>query len=127
MENNKYAEAKQPSVARDRRSPDGAYGFSFSIALGLVLFIAGLVISLTVSGGSGVGLLFGLPLLMAGVVVPLFMMRNMFTGSEVIAPCPYCGASIKTTDATIKMNCPECRKRIAVRDAKFVRDEVTQG
>ena len=46
--------------ASSGRTFDSAYGFSFSIAVGLVLFIAGLVISLTLSDGTSIGLIFGI-------------------------------------------------------------------
>src|SRR5262252_7312756 len=85
---------------------DGAYGFSFSIAVGLALFIAGLVISLTLSDGKTIGLIFGIPLLVAGLVIPVFMMRDLFKSSEINAPCPACSAPIKTSDATIQLTCP---------------------
>src|SRR5439155_10115327 len=55
------------------RTFDSAYGFSFSIAVGLALFIAGLVISLTLGEGTSIGLIFGIPLLVAGLVIPVFM------------------------------------------------------
>ena len=61
-----------PEDTTERLKPaktfDSAYGFSFSIAVGLILFIAGLVISLTLSDGTKIGLIFGIPLLIAGLV-----------------------------------------------------------
>ena len=48
------------------RTFDSAYSFSFSVGIGLVLFIAGLVISLTLGQGATIGLIFGIPLLIAG-------------------------------------------------------------
>ncbi len=51
---------KQTEDLKARRTFDSAYGFSFSIAVGLLLFIAGLVISLTVGEGT-TGLIFGIP------------------------------------------------------------------
>ncbi len=44
-----------------RRTFDSAYGFSFAIAIGLALFIAGLVVTLTVGEGTSTGLIFGVP------------------------------------------------------------------
>ena len=121
MENKNYTEAKRPeSAGAGGRTLDGAYGFSFSIAVGLLLFIAGLVISIALGMGSGVGLVFGLPLLIAGLVVPLVMMRDVFSANEIKGDCPYCGSEIKTTDATIKLNCPDCKKTISVKDGTFV-------
>jgi len=109
-----------PPAGKAGRKFDSAYGFSFSIALGLILFIAGLIISLTLSGGNGLGLIFGIPLLVLGLVLPLFMMRGVLKGSEVSGDCPYCSTPIKTSDATIRLNCPACNRVIAVRDEKLV-------
>ena len=109
-------EADRPDAAKSGRTFDSAYSFSFSIALGLVLFIAGLVISLTLGQGATIGLIFGVPLLIAGLVLPVFMMRDLFHHNEVNGSCPFCGAPIKTSDATIRLNCPSCRRLIEVRE-----------
>jgi fatty acid desaturase len=111
--------AKEPANAKPGRTLDSAYTFSFAIAIGLILFIAGLVISLTLGGGSSIGLIFGIPLLLAGLVVPLIMMRQFFTQNEVSGPCPYCSAPIKTSDATIRLECPNCHGVVGVRDEKL--------
>ena len=102
------------------RTFDGAYGFSFSIAVGLVLFIAGLIISLTLGEGTSIGLIFGIPLLVAGLIIPLLMMRDLFKTNEIKAPCPGCGASIRTSDATLQLRCTNCQKVINVREGQFV-------
>ncbi|HVS81043.1 MAG TPA: hypothetical protein VHE60_04855 [Pyrinomonadaceae bacterium] len=104
---------------KPRRTFDSAYGFSFSIAVGLVLFIAGLVISLTLGGGTSTGLIFGIPLLVAGLIIPVFMMRGLFKTNEIKAPCPNCGETIKTSDATLHLRCPSCQKVINVREEKL--------
>lgn len=109
-------ETDRSNVAKSGRTFDSAYSFSFSIALGLVLFIAGLVISLTLGQGATIGLIFGIPLLIAGLVLPVFMMRDLFHHNEVNGACPFCGAPIKTSDATIRLNCPSCRRIIEVRE-----------
>jgi hypothetical protein len=109
-------DANRPDAAKSGRTFDSAYSFSFSVAIGLVLFIAGLVISLTLGQGATIGLIFGIPLLIAGLVLPVFMMRNLFQHHEVNGACPYCGAPIKTSDATIRLNCPSCRRLIEVKE-----------
>ena len=109
-------DANRPDVTKSGRTFDSAYSFSFSIALGLVLFIAGLVISLTLGQGATIGLIFGIPLLIAGLVLPVFMMRDLFHHNEVNGSCPFCGAAIKTSDATIRLHCPSCRRLIEVRE-----------
>jgi hypothetical protein len=110
---------EEPASAKPAKSFDSAYSFSFAITLGLVLFIAGLVISLTLGEGTILGMVFGIPLLLAGLALPLFMMRDQFKLSDVTAPCPHCGESIKTTDATIRLECPTCHGMIVVRDMKL--------
>ena|SRR5437660_3802865 len=105
--------------AKPGRTFDSAYGFSFSIAVGLILFIAGLVISLTLGQGTNIGLIFGIPLLVAGLIIPIFMMRDLFKTNEVTAPCPNCGATIRTSDATLQLKCTNCQRVINVRDGQF--------
>ena len=97
---------------------DSAYGFSFSIALGLILFIAGLVVILALGDDNSpaTSLVFGLPLLIGGLIVPLFMMRGVFKQNEIKEPCPYCGTALKTTDHTLRLECPSCHHLVAVQD-----------
>lgn len=112
-------ETKGPEGAKGR-SFDSAFGFSFAIAIGLVLFIAGLVISLTLGEGTSIGLIFGIPLLLAGLILPFLMMRDTFTQNEVRGVCPYCSTPIKTSDATIRLRCPACQREVAVKDMKLL-------
>ena len=100
---------------------DSAYGFSFAITIGLVLFIAGLVISLTLGQGNTIGLVFGIPLLLAGLIVPLLMMRGQFGQSEITGACPYCGADIKTSDSAIGLECPSCNQLVVIKDRELAR------
>lgn len=116
-------DANRPETVKSQRTFDSAYSFSFSIAVGLVLFIAGLVISLTLGQSATIGLVFGIPLLLAGLILPVIMMRDLFHHNVVSGDCPYCGAAIKTSDATIRLNCPACKRLIEVRDASLVRGE----
>jgi predicted RNA-binding Zn-ribbon protein involved in translation (DUF1610 family) len=111
--------ANEPLKEKSGKSFDSAYGFSFAIAIGLLLFIAGLVISLTLGEGTSIGLIFGIPLLVAGLLLPLFMMRGQFKQVDVEGVCPYCGITIKTSDATIRLECPSCQRLIIVRDLKM--------
>jgi hypothetical protein len=116
-------DADRPATAKSGRTFDSAYSFSFAIGLGLLLFIAGLVISLTIGQSAGIGLIFGIPLLIAGLILPLFMMRDLFHHNEVDGDCPFCGVPIKTSDATIRLNCPTCKHLIEVREATLQRGE----
>ena len=116
----------RPEVAKPGRTFDSAYSFSFSITVGLVLFLAGLVISLTFGQSATIGLIFGIPLLLAGLILPVFMMRDIFHRNELDSVCPYCGAPIKTSDATIRLNCPACKRLIEVREMALHRSETGQ-
>ena len=109
-------DANRPDVAKSGRTFDSAYSFSFSVGIGLVLFIAGLVNNLTLGQGATNSLIFGIPLLIAGLVLPVFLMRDLFQHNIVDGACPYCGAPIKTSDATIRLNCPSCKRLIEVRE-----------
>jgi hypothetical protein len=112
-------EGKRPEGLKTGRTFDSAYSFSFSIAVGLILFIAGLVISLTLGEGTSIGLIFGIPLLIAGLILPLVMLRDLFKQNEVSGTCPYCSEPIKTSDAMISLQCPACKRLIVVRDMKL--------
>jgi hypothetical protein len=116
----------RPEVAKPGRTFDSAYSFSFSITVGLVLFLAGLVISLTFGQSATIGLIFGIPLLLAGLILPVFMMRDLFHHNELDSVCPYCSAPIKTSDATIRLNCPACKRLIEVREMSLHRSETGQ-
>ncbi len=116
-------ETKETENERSGRGFDSAYGFSFAIGIGLILFIAGLVISLTLGEGTSIGLIFGIPLLVAGIILPLFMMRDLFKQNEVSGVCPYCSTPIRTSDATIRLRCPACKREVEVRDMKLYRAE----
>lgn len=112
-------ENDRSSASKPTRTFDSAYSFSFSIALGLALFIAGLVISLTLGQGTTIGLFFGIPLLVAGLVLPVIMMRDLFKTNEIKGECPYCGSGITTADSTIRLQCPNCKNLVAVKQARL--------
>ena len=116
-------DANSPESGKTPRTFDSAYSFSFSIAVGLILFIGGLVISLTLGQSATIGLVFGIPLLLAGLILPVIMMRDLFHQNVVTGDCPYCGAAIKTSDATIRLNCPACKRLIEVKDSSLLRGE----
>jgi len=119
--------SEEPTAQKRGRSFDSAYIFSFAIALGLILFIAGLIISLTLGNGTSIGLIFGVPLLLAGLILPVFMMRDLFKQNEVSGPCPYCSAPVRTSDATLSLMCPNCKNVVMVRDMKLYQAENSTG
>ena len=105
-------EMKRHAAITGGRTMDGAYGFSLSIGIGLILFIAGLVVAIVFGDDNNVGLLFGIPMIIAGVVLPLFMMRDHFVSHDLIAPCPACGQTIKASHHKLQLDCPACGKTV---------------
>src|SRR3979411_3340235 len=110
---------KQIENAGSRRAFDSSFGFSFSIAIGLLLFIAGLIISLTLGGAGSIGLIFGIPLLMAGLIIPLFMMRDLFKTRDIQTPSTKGVQTTKTSDATLQLRCHGFQKVFELREEKL--------
>jgi len=46
-------------------------------------------------------------------------MRDLFVTAEVKEPCPNCGATIRTSDATLQLRCEACQKVINVRERRL--------
>ena len=47
------------------------------------------------------------------------MMRGGLKHNLINDACPYCSTSIKTSDATIRLNCPNCNGKIVVREGRL--------
>ena len=43
--------------------------------------------------------------------------------NDVAGPCPYCGVPTKTSDATLRLECPACHRVVGVRDMKLYKVE----
>jgi predicted RNA-binding Zn-ribbon protein involved in translation (DUF1610 family) len=112
-------DAKRSVAIKGGRTMDGAFGFSLSIGLGLILFISGLVISIAFSDESSIGLLFGIPMIIAGVILPLFMMRDTFANHDVVSPCPACGSKVNVAENMMQFDCPECGSTLRVRGGQL--------
>ncbi len=77
-------------------------------ATGFILIVIGIMVSLT-----GVGLMIGIPLILAGVAYPL-VARSLIRGQ-----CPYCDRKVSTINTKPGINCPGCGKYIVIRDKKY--------
>lgn len=93
----------------------------FSIALGLLLILGGLFIILFFGEQPGPVPVFGVPLIIGGLLAPHLAMRIFLTRDEISGPCPYCWSPVKTSVSGIELNCPDCHQRIAVRDMRLSR------
>lgn len=77
-------------------------------AIGFILVVIGIMVSLT-----GVGLIIGIPLILAGFGYPLIA-RSLIRGQ-----CPYCGRNMSAINKKPGINCSGCGKYIVIRDKKY--------
>lgn len=99
----------------DANKPKGEtrpVGWLTGTAAGFMLMVIGVLVSFT-----GIGLIIGLPLILAGIAYP-FIARHIIRG-----PCPYCGMMFSTLDSKPRIKCRACGKHIVIRDKKFFRTE----
>jgi hypothetical protein len=114
---------KDTGASRIGRTPQEVHFILFSVALGLLLILGGLLIILFSSEAAGSGRVFSVPLIIGGLFAPHIAIRLLGTRDEVSGPCPYCWSPVKTSDSALKLNCPNCHQRIAVRDRRLYRTE----
>ncbi|MEN6508907.1 MAG: hypothetical protein ABFD63_09040 [Smithella sp.] len=77
-------------------------------AIAFILIAIGIMVSLT-----GVGLIIGIPLILAGIAYPLIA-RSLISGK-----CPYCGRNVSALNSKPCINCPGCGRHIVIRDKKY--------
>ncbi len=87
-----------------------AQGFAFSLATSGCLFMVGVLLTAT-----GVGAIIGLPMIIAAFLAP-FLGFTWIKGA-----CPYCGSQVSTMGTQKGVTCPACKKRIVIRNKKFIR------
>ncbi len=80
---------------------------------GILIFI-GILLSAT-----GIGMLIGIPLIIAGLIVPFFYSVAALAGRK--GNCPYCDFEVESPIAQDAMNCPVCKNRIIIKNNKFIR------
>lgn len=102
MDKNKSAEMKN----------DGGKGIPVGgktgTAIGFILIIIGIMVSFTL-----VGLIIGIPLIMAGIAYPLIA-RSLIRGQ-----CPYCGRNVSALNSKPGIICPGCGRDIVIRDKTY--------
>lgn len=86
----------------------------FSIALGLLLILGGLFVILFFGEEAGSVQVFGVPLIIGGLLAPHLAMRVFQTTYEISGPCPYCWSHVKTSDSAFELN-----SRTAINGLRF--------
>lgn len=113
---------QQPIATKAKRTPllalGGAAGMGFmGFGCGFWLVIFGVLLSLT-----GIGAIIGIPLIIMGLSLPIVSaMFGLVTGSLMLkGKCPYCDSNITVANITGGIDCPACKKRLLMRNKKFV-------
>ncbi len=105
------------------RALGGAAGMGFMGAgCGIWLVIFGVLLSLT-----GIGAIIGIPLILAGLGVPVVSTLLGLVGGlgwgMLKGKCPHCDSDITAAKISVGMDCPACKKRLLIRNKKFVKVE----
>ena len=91
-------------------------GLVGGIGCGAMLFIMGLLLSMT-----GVGLIIGVPMMVAALFMP-FLMPALGL-AQIKGPCPYCSTTVYAQSTAPGVTCPGCKKRVVIREKRFIRVE----
>ncbi len=94
----------------------GFSGLFFGLIAAPVLIIVGIMICLT-----GLGVVLGIPLIVAGVLAPLvgpLMGVNALRGA-----CPWCGEKISGVGIFDRFSCSKCGQRIVVKKHELLKAE----
>ncbi len=88
-------------------------GLLLGAIAGPAMIVTGAMLCLT-----GLGVFLGAPLIVGGVIAPL--VGPMVGMNSLRGNCPWCGAGVSSLNAKGSFECEACRKRVAVKDHKFV-------
>jgi hypothetical protein len=88
-------------------------GLLIGLILTPVCLIVGIMLCLT-----GLGVFFGVPLIILGLLAPL--LGSIVGFRSLRGNCPWCGAPLSSLDSTQPFDCDVCHRTIAIRDHKYV-------
>jgi len=108
-------EAVHAHPAREKAPIKGAFtGLFFGLIAAPVLIIAGGMICLT-----GLGIVLGIPLIVAGVLAPLI--GPTMGINSLKAACPWCGAEVSGVSIFDKFSCPTCGEHIVMKKHELLK------
>ncbi|HZS44500.1 MAG TPA: hypothetical protein VFC63_05315 [Blastocatellia bacterium] len=119
-------EGTQPAVPPDARIVSAKRGtnVALSIVIGIVLVIVGLFISFFFGISTVIGFLFGIPIIVVGIAIPLLMMGVSPEAKNVRGRCPHCGKMIAVPRHLRQTECPECNAVIEIEGGRFTLPQV---
>jgi len=102
---------------REKAPVKGAFsGLFFGLIVAPVMIIAGAMICLT-----GLGIVLGIPLIVAGVLAPLI--GPMMGVNALRGQCPWCGAEVSGVGIFDKFSCPTCGEHIVMKKQELLKAE----
>lgn len=93
--------------------------FGFVLGLGMAYWMIALGVILCMTG---IGAIFGLPLILAGVVMPFaasFMASRRVASDALTGPCPHCQLMVRSS--ALRFYCPGCKQMVIVKNRMFGR------
>ena len=70
---------------------------------------------------TGIGAIIGVPLILVGLFA--MIIGPLMGLGELKGECPWCGTKVTSPTASQGIDCPACKKRIVIKDKRFVRIE----
>ena len=70
---------------------------------------------------TGIGIIIGYPLIIVGLIVPFFGPLKGLGALQ--GECPWCRTQVTSHIALQEVTCPACKKRIVIKDKRFIKVE----
>jgi len=100
---------------------------AISIVIGVALILVGLFISFFFGIATVVGFLFGIPIILVGIAIPLLMMGVSPEAKDIRSRCPHCGKMIVVPKHLRQTECLECDAVIQVENGRFTLPQGPEG
>jgi DNA-directed RNA polymerase subunit RPC12/RpoP len=101
------------SETQNDKVKGAASGFAGGGCIAIIFGVVGLILCCT-----GIGAIIGIPLIFGAIFAP-FLGAGMGL-STIKGPCPFCGYQLTAQPTDPGINCPACKKRVVIRDKKFI-------
>lgn len=103
----------EPETHQKSPAPGAFTGLLFGVIALPIMIIVGTMLCLT-----GLGAIFGIPMIIAAVFMPL--LGPMYGLGALKGKCPWCGVSISNIANSKDFACHGCGRRIAIKHREFI-------
>lgn len=105
---------KSETETKSAKAEGAAFGCLAGWGASGCLIPAGIILCFT-----GIGAIVGIPLILAGLLAPF--LGPLIGLVALRGECPWCGTMVTSHAASQGFDCPACKKRIVIKDKKFIR------